>query len=103
MLAAIKQDQTIDPTNEKMLPKRHVVTRAIGYIFKEDPEYNRYPLKKGDRVLLCSDGLWSMLTDSEIHQILMSELSPQAMAEQLINRANEEGGKDNITAVVIHY
>lgn len=103
ILAAIKQDHSIDQTNEIVLPKRHVVTRAIGYIFKEDPEYNRYPIKKGDRILLCSDGLWSMLTDTEIHQILMSTLSPQAMAEQLINRANEEGGKDNITAVVIHY
>lgn len=103
MFAAISQDATIDLTNEKLLAKRHVVTRAIGYIFKDDPEYNRYPLNKGDRIMLCSDGLWSMVPDDEIQKIITAAANPADAANQLIERANEAGGKDNITALVIFY
>jgi protein phosphatase len=103
MFATLNQDATLDPSHEKMPAKRNVVTRAIGYIFKEDPEYNCHPIKRGDRILLCSDGLWSMLTDEAMHQIITTAANPESAASQLIERANEAGGKDNITAVVIFY
>ncbi|OGR08044.1 MAG: hypothetical protein A2511_17605 [Deltaproteobacteria bacterium RIFOXYD12_FULL_50_9] len=100
-IAAIKQDDTLDSTKEKIMINRNVVTKAIGHIFKEDPEYNCHPIRQGDRILLCSDGLWSMLDDSELYTIITTAPTPTAATTQLIERANAEGGRDNITAVVI--
>ncbi len=80
---------------------RHVVTRAIGFPFQEDPEYHATPLAAGTTVLLCSDGLWSMVDDGRILAILRQAASPEEAADILVREANEAGGKDNITAVVI--
>ena len=50
---------------------------------------------------MCSDGLWSMVEDSALHQILMSSETPEKACNAMINKANEAGGTDNITAVVV--
>lgn len=84
-----------------VLRNRHVVTRVIGYPFPEPPEYNTATLREGDRVLLCSDGLWSMVDDRQIHRLIMAAQSPEQATEQLIKLANAAGGKDNITALTI--
>ena len=56
-----------------------------------------------DQVLLCSDGLTGMLTDDEINKILHTEVEPEEACRQLVARANEAGGRDNITAVVADF
>jgi len=89
-------------TSEPPQP-RNVVTMAIGFPFPQDPEYNCNQLRPGDEILLCSDGLWSMLDDFRINQILTTAKSPEEACDQLIIQANEEGGKDNITALLIYY
>jgi protein phosphatase len=58
-------------------------------------------LPKGGRLLLCSDGLWGMLSDNIIQAVLASARTPQDACQELIAAANEAGGRDNITAVVI--
>ena len=60
----------------------------------------RVDLESGDVLLLCSDGLTDMLSDEQIAVILMAELDPEQAARRLVAGANEQGGKDNITAVV---
>jgi protein phosphatase len=82
-------------------PPRQVITRAIGFPFPEDPEYHCREIRPGHRVLLCSDGLWSMVEDKEIHKILLSAETPQRASDALVLKSNEAGGTDNITAVVI--
>ena len=82
-------------------PPRQVITRAIGFPFPEDPEYHLRRIVPGSRLLLCSDGLWSMVEDSALHQILMSSETPEKACNAMINKANEAGGTDNITAVVV--
>ena len=58
-------------------------------------------MNKGDMVLLCSDGLWDMLSDEEIKSITMDSDTPEDASKILIEKANESGGEDNITVVLI--
>lgn len=82
---------------------RHVVTRAMGFPFPEEPEYHKNILRPGARVLLCSDGLWNMVDATRIEQMLLNATGPENACELLVDAANEEGGRDNITALVIFY
>lgn len=80
---------------------RHVVTRVIGYPFPEPPEYHCTEIREGDRILLCSDGLWSMLDENIIYNTVIDSGSPSTAAEKLVDLANAAGGNDNITALTI--
>ncbi|MEJ7590028.1 MAG: PP2C family serine/threonine-protein phosphatase [Planctomycetaceae bacterium] len=83
---------------------RHVITNAVGGTSANlKVEVHKLPLEAGDRVLLCSDGLTGMLTDDEINQTLLDADEPAEACRQLVLRANEAGGRDNITAVVADF
>ena len=81
-------------------PDKNIITRAIGV--KEDIEIDffEYRLKKGDIILMCTDGLSNMVEDEEIFQIVRSSRDAVEAVEQLIERANSNGGKDNIGVIV---
>jgi len=81
-------------------PDKNIITRAIGV--KEDIEIDffEYRLKKGDIILMCTDGLSNMVEDEEIFQIVRSFRDVVDAVEQLIERANSNGGKDNIGVIV---
>jgi len=83
--------------------QRSMLTRAIGFPFTEDPECHSRPLSAGDRILLCSDGLWNMVQDNKIKKVLRKAETPQIGVDSLVHMANEAGGHDNITAVAIYY
>jgi serine/threonine protein phosphatase PrpC len=85
----------------RLSPLKNRLNQAIGASVDITPEYTYHPLKEGDRVLLCSDGLWDMLTDEQLYQTVMLDMPPNKICEKLINMANKAGGHDNITAVVI--
>lgn len=89
-----------ETTGPRVKMTRHVVSRAIGFPFPEDPECTTNPITAGNRILLCSDGLWSMLPDPELATILREARTPEDACDRLIAQANQAGGKDNITAVV---
>jgi len=83
-------------------PLKNRITQAIGGHFQIVPEYNQtYILNKGDLVLLCSDGLWEMLSDKEIFNIIQEFGFFERTCKKLIQKANEAGGKDNITTVLV--
>jgi len=92
-----------DANNKDIQVPRHVVTRAIGFHSHEGPEYHKNILRPGNRVLLCSDGLWNMVDHTRIEQILLNSSTPEKASETLVTAANEQGGRDNITALVIFY
>jgi serine/threonine protein phosphatase PrpC len=81
-------------------PYRHVITQALGIDGEAAPDLMEHPVKPGDTFLLCSDGLTEMVGDREIGRILTGS-APADAAQKLIDAANEEGGVDNITAVVV--
>ncbi len=82
-------------------PHRNVLYRAVGQGDQLEIDIHMQDLPKGSRLLLCCDGLWGMLTDAVIQAILTTAATPQDACDQLIAAANEAGGRDNITAVII--
>jgi protein phosphatase len=79
---------------------RNVVTRCLGHRPTIQVDLYDQPLRSGDGVLLCSDGLSNQVSDAEIAD-LVTGLAPDRATDRLIDLANERGGPDNITAVVI--
>lgn len=84
-------------------PHKNVIVRALGMkeTVKVDTRFDAP--KNGDIVLLCSDGLAGPVSDEEIFQIVRSAADLATAAAQLINRANENGGPDNVTAVLARW
>ena len=82
-------------------PNRSVITRALGSEPHVQPDLYEMRVHEGERLLLCSDGLNSMLDNDSIAQILMSYPDPQDTADALVKAANEAGGYDNTTVIVI--
>jgi protein phosphatase len=82
-------------------PQRAIITRALGV--DEDVAVDLYTVdvRAGDRVILCSDGLTTMLRDREIEGIARQEADPRIAGNRLIEAANEAGGDDNITVIVL--
>lgn len=82
-------------------PRRSVITRALGIDGEVEVDSNEIPFLKGDRYVLCSDGLTSMVRDEEITEVVRTEKTPNDCARELVSRANKAGGNDNITVLVI--
>jgi serine/threonine protein phosphatase PrpC len=101
--AAVSQ-QLIDVSDAGSHPFRHVLTKAIG--LQEDVEFDVSDerLRDGDRVLLCSDGLTTALSDSQIQEIVRAhETDLEATCRSLVDAANEAGGPDNVTVVLVRH
>ncbi len=82
-------------------PQRSVVTRAVGMERSIPVDEIVIDLEPGDRLLICSDGLTSMVDDGTIGRILADQPDPQRAAEALVRAANEGGGVDNTTVIVV--
>ena len=82
-------------------PRRNIVTRALGIEPNVRVDTWVLPFVQGDRYVLCSDGLVDEVDDDEIAALLAASPSPQAAAEALVASANEHGGRDNVTVVVV--
>lgn len=81
--------------------KKNVITRAIGGEEQVEPEMFSVDLKENSKILMCSDGLTNMLEDDEIMRIVKNSPDIEEAAAVLIDRANANGGKDNISVVIV--
>ena len=81
-------------------PRRNIVTRALGIEPDVRVDSALLPLIRGDRYLLCSDGLVDEVDDKDIKRILNQHKDAQTAAEALVQAANDNGGRDNITVIV---
>ncbi len=79
---------------------KNQLTRALGISSKANLEYTKQQVKMGDTILLCTDGLWDMLTDDEIYSVVKKRGTPEKICTKLISMANDAGGDDNITVIV---
>jgi serine/threonine protein phosphatase PrpC len=89
-------------TDEEALehPQRSIITRALGPEAVVEVDTWSYPLRPGDVVMLCSDGLTDMLPERQVRQALAETATLSAAADRLIDEANAAGGRDNITVVM---
>ena len=81
-------------------PDKNIITRAIGVKDIVEPDFYEFNLKRGDIILMCSDGLSNMVEDEEIFAIVKGSRDIVEAGQKLVERANENGGKDNISAVL---
>lgn len=91
----------IDRATARNHPDKNIITRAIGARDYVEADFFNLELQTGDMVLLCSDGLTNMVEDETIHQILKGDGSLKDRVEELVRTANHNGGKDNISVIVI--
>lgn len=83
--------------------KNNVITRAIGGEASVEPDYFQVTMEPGETILLCSDGLYNMVSEHTMKAVVNAKMPLKAKVEKLISLANEAGGKDNIAVVLIEY
>ena len=91
----------IDKASARNHPDKNIITRAIGARDDIEVDFFNVELREGDLVLLCSDGLTNMIDDEGIHRILTEDGSLKDRVDKLVETANRNGGKDNISVIVI--
>jgi protein phosphatase len=91
----------ITEAEARMHPRRNIITRALGIEPTVRVDTRVLPLVRGDRYVLCSDGLVDEVDDEEIERLAVEHADPQAAAQAMVEAANEHGGRDNVTVVVV--
>jgi protein phosphatase len=90
----------ITPDEARTMRGKNVITRAVGHKDYVEVDTNEVEVRAGDRFLLCSDGLHGYLSDGELEQVLNAGPEEDA-PKRFVELANQRGGKDNITVVVV--
>ena len=93
----------IDEKEASIHPQRNVLYRALGQSEPFRPDVNTYTMPRPGFLLLCSDGLWGSVPDEEIYRIVNSAPNPSMACYELVEAANQAGGPDNISAVLVQY
>ncbi len=91
----------ITPDEAKDHQDRHYITRAVGVAAQIEPDFGACKLEEGDILLLCSDGLYNMVSEEQFCALCL-EATGKECASPFIDKANEMGGIDNITAVLLY-
>lgn len=91
----------MDRKEARKHPDKNIITRAVGVSDSLEVDFFEVDLAKEDAILLCSDGLTNMVDDTTIYGIMKENTSPEEQVNTLIHTANENGGRDNITAIII--
>ncbi len=93
---------SLDKKGARTHPEKNVITRAVGVEPTVEIDYFVRKLQQGELALLCSDGLCNMLEDEEMQAILQKPSTLEEKTRELVQTANDRGGNDNITAIVIN-
>ena len=101
LVEQLVREGRLTPEEAQNHPQRAIITRALGVDPDVQVDTYRIDLKPGDRLMICSDGLTNMLSDETIAQTLRRHADPQQAADTLVDMANQAGGDDNITVVLV--
>ena len=89
------------PEEARVSDLKNHLSQALGIPIAIEPDYFCKELRKGDRLLLCSDGLWNLVSDFDLFKITRSTKPHQKIIQELIHKAHTAGGSDNITCILI--
>lgn len=103
LVAEMVKQGKLTPEETRHHPLRSVITRALGIDLEVEYDIFSIPISEGSRLLLCTDGLNAMVVDDEIAKILSKKIDLEKVCQQLIDKANEYGGEDNITVVLVEF
>lgn len=95
------ENGTLTPEEASFHPQKNVITRALGISAEIDADIFFEKLGKNDSLILCSDGLSNMVGEDTILNVMSSSASAEEIAKALVRLANDAGGSDNITAIVL--
>jgi len=101
VVAELVRTGELDKDDAKYDKRKNMITRAIGAEETITPDYFDVEISGNEHILLCSDGLTNMVEDQEIYEILTSEETIESRANKLVERANANGGKDNVSVIII--
>ncbi|HWR44787.1 Stp1/IreP family PP2C-type Ser/Thr phosphatase [Sporomusa sp.] len=103
LVGELVQSGSITADEALVHPHRNILTRAVGTSDTICVDSGRFLQQPGDRLLLCTDGLTNMMSEQEILSICLRPENPQTIVNKLVEQANQAGGYDNITAIVVEY
>jgi protein phosphatase len=102
LVQRLVEEKQIDPDDVYTHPQRNLIYRSLGAGHKNvEADVIHETLQPGDMLLLCCDGLWEMVRPQPMLNVFQQEHDPQKICNTLIDLANDNGGEDNITAVVV--
>ncbi len=101
VVASMIADGQARPEDLYTHPHRSIVYRCIGDKPVVEVDTDILPLAPSDRIIICCDGVWEMLRDEGIEDVMMQEADPQAACDVMVRRANAAGGEDNISVIVV--
>ena len=90
----------LTPEQARVHPQKNIITRAIGAVDDVKVDFFEMDLQKGDKILMCTDGLSNMVEDDVLYDIVVNTYI-EDVADELINEAKNNGGRDNISLIVI--
>jgi serine/threonine protein phosphatase PrpC len=82
-------------------PQRNVLYRALGQGEPSDPDIATFPIPRSGYLLICSDGLWGVVPEREVFNVIATSPDPQQACQTLVDVANEAGGPDNISVIIV--
>lgn len=103
LVGEMVREGTLSDDQARVHPRRSILVRALGIDTDVEIDLIDLPLQEGDRLLLCSDGLNSMITDQMISELCAPEYTPEEACTRLVEAANQAGGTDNITVIVADF
>lgn len=101
LVEAMVKTGKLDREEARQHPNKNIITKALGANTEVEPDFFEVDLEEGDKVLMCSDGLTNMLEDEAIINIIRVHEDPQTAADTLVRSANQNGGVDNISIILI--
>lgn len=101
LVEELVKNGNLTESEARVHPQKNIITRALGTEEMVSADYFEVPVKSGDLILLCSDGLSNMLDDDDMEYILKHSDTLEKAGDALISQANQNGGEDNITAVLV--